>query len=154
MHRQTLIFVCVCACCCFFHLCIGTYVPALVQLCVLCGGLWSLGSCSHSSSSSFHRQQAHYASIKCWQSEGWTRAGLQTKETKWGETKAKWSMGGQRLTDLPALTFYINTDLQKGWMNKVKRQIWDQGGAVDKGEAFKCSKVWKKGFKESGCMEG
>lgn len=110
------------------YMCIGMYVHTCVQPCVLCGALWSLDSCIHSSFSSFHRQQAHYASLNCWRSEGWMRAGRETEGTEREKWKQSWREG---------LTSPKRRN--NAWL---LRQIWEEGWAENRRGWM----MWKDGY--------
>lgn len=137
---------------CWF--CGHSYINLPVGLCLLsllvCALAWTCQPCPaaqvmqrliirHGPSLSFRRQQAHYASIYCWQRGGWARA----EGNEAGDRNAKWKRereergcmaGPKKLQLRPDIRKDFAVGVKEKWkrMSVVKSQTGGEGGAVEK----------------------
>lgn len=93
----------------------------------------------HGPSLSFRRQQAHYASIYCWQRGGWARAEgneAADRNAKWKrEREERGCMAAPKKWQLrPDIRKDFEVGLEEKWkrMSVVRSQTGGEGGAVEK----------------------
>jgi len=138
-------------------------------MCVFPDALWSLGSCIHFCFSSFQRQQAHYAVINWWQSDGWMRArgDRRTDRRREGNESKMAKKGRHESVTYPkqcAIMPHIKRDLGRGMREELRqgekkdirsgrsweseregareRAIWEQRVQSNSGDGEEVSTLW------------